>query len=167
MFRRFIKWIRSFFVSNVELNRDESVRKIGMQSIDYHPKIILAWVQGLEGNIEILSWLKENGYEELVYASSAIHLRKEAREWLMDNGYPQLMALINASEGNKNALQWLKINKMDVLYYMALAIDNDIKGWEWLKKNSSEDIFLLAKTINTIKNGIEERHNDIHSYGID
>ena len=137
--------------------------EITMKSVDYHPKIILAWVECLNGNQEITNWLLENNYREIVMASSAVYLRDEARNWLMENGYPHLMAFINAAEGNESAGKWLNAHGFEQLFYMALAIDNDKKGWDWLISNSSEDIFLLCKTINRIKNQIEENHNDIHS----
>lgn len=136
---------------------------VPMKPITYPSKIILAWNESLKGNQEISQWLLENGYKELIMASSAIFLRDEARNWLMENGYPHLMAFINASEGNEKARKWLEHQKLNELLHMSLAIDNDKKGWEWLRVNSTEDIFLLCKTINQIKNRIEENHNDIHS----
>jgi hypothetical protein len=77
---------------------------VPMKPIDYPAKIILAWAKAIDGNDEILLWLKENGYPELAMATYAILLKEEAREWLPKNGYPQLLAFINASEGNEKAL---------------------------------------------------------------
>jgi ribosomal protein S15P/S13E len=138
-----------------------------MKDITYPPKIILAWTKSLEGNVEITRWLLDNGYKELAMANQAIYLKNEARDWLMNNGYPQLMAMINAAEGKLQAQNWLKVHKFDKLYHMALAIDGERESWEWLGQHVPVDIFLLTKTIEKIKDSIEENHNDVHSFGKD
>ena len=58
---------------------------IPMKPMNYHPKIILAWSKAVEGDMEFLEWLTENGYAELTIACSAIHLKDDARNWLMKN----------------------------------------------------------------------------------
>ncbi len=137
---------------------------VPMKPIDYPAKIVLAWAKALEGNNEILLWLKDNGYEELSMATYAILLKDEAREWLPKNGYPQLLAFINAAEGNEKAQRWLLLNDMELLYHMALAIEEEQTSWEWLGKNATADLFLLTRTIKKVKDDIEENHNDIHSF---
>lgn len=136
--------------------------KLQARKFEYHPKIILAWAKALEGNVELLKYLNENGYEELVMASHAIKLKDKARDWLMENGYPHVMAMINASEGNAQALNWLRNNNFMLFYNMARAIDDENEGFEWINKNSTQDIFLLTKSIKKVKDDIEEAHNDIH-----
>lgn len=145
----------------IQLSKTEIVP---MKPIDYPAKIILAWAKAIDGNSDILLWLKENGYPELAMATYAIHLKEEAREWLPKNGYPQLMAFINASEGNEKAQRWLLINDMMLLYHMSQAIENEQESWEWLSKNVTADLFLLTQTIKKVKDQIEENHNDIHSF---
>ena len=140
---------------------------IPMKSIDYQPKIILAWAKAIDGNQDILLWLKDNGYPELAMATYAIRLKEEARLWLPKNGYPQLMAFINAAEGNQKAQRWLLLNDMELLHFMSLAIDDDQEGWEWLGTNATADLFLLTQTIKKVKDRIEENHNDVHSFGRD
>ena len=145
----------------------EAVEVIPMKPMNYHPKIILAWAKAVEGNVEIASWLTNNGFPELTIACSAIHLKDEARNWLMQNGFPHLMAMINAAEGNKKAAKWLEINKMYLLFHISQAVEDDQKSWAWLKHNATQDLFLLAQCIKKVKDRIEERHNDIHSFGGD
>lgn len=140
---------------------------VPMKPIDYPAKIILAWAKAVEGNQEILLWLKNNGYPELVMATYAIYLKNEAREWLPKNGYPQLLAFINAAEGNEKALSWLRANDMELLYHMADAIEGEQESWEWLITHATADLFILTQTIKTIKDQIEENHNDVHSFGKD
>ena len=77
--------------------------KTTLKRIDYPPKIILAWSKAIEGNNDLMFWLKENGYEELSMATFAIYLKDEARDWLQNNGYAHLLAMINAAEGNQSA----------------------------------------------------------------
>ncbi len=100
-------------------------------------------------------------------ANQAIYLKNDARDWLMNNGYAHLMAMINAAEGKVQAQNWLKSNGFDQLYHMALSIDGERESWDWLGKNVPVDIFLLTKAIKKIKDGIEENHNDVHSFGKD
>lgn len=138
-----------------------------LKDISYPPKIILAWAKALDGHENISQWLMENGYEELVMANHAIRLNDTARTWLLKNGFPHLMAMINACEGNKPALNWLIQHGFTKLYHMALAIDGERESWDWLGKNVPADVFLLTQTIKKIKDGIEENHNDIHSFGKD
>lgn len=98
-------WFRKKGKANAKSAND--VTKVTVYPIDYPPKIILAWEKAIEGNEEILFWLRDNGYTELVMATYAISLKKEARTWLTANGYPHLMAMINAAEGNEMAQKWL------------------------------------------------------------
>lgn len=148
----------------------EETTKVPTLVFDYHPKIILAWAKGIEGNKQLLDYLHENGFPELVMANHAIKLKDEARDWLMKNGFPHIMAMINAAEGNEQAMNWLKMNKFDVLYYIAEAVDGEFegqKGFAWIKKYSTEDVFMLAQVIKRVKDRIEETHNDVHSFGKD
>ncbi len=146
-------------------NETDRPQKAIVKPFSYPPKIILAWAKAIEGNTEILNFLNDNGYKELVMATHAIRLKDEARDWLMKNGYPHVFAMINAAEGNAEALKWLQLNKMDVFYNMALAIDHENEGFEWLKRHATQDIFLLTKSIQKVKDEIEERHNDVHIRG--
>ena len=136
--------------------------KVSIQPFDYHPKIILAWAKGIEGHPELLNYLLDNGYKELVMATHAIRLKEKARTWLMKNGYPHLMAFINAAEGNKQATNWLLKNNFLLLYNMAIAIDDDPQGFKWLNQNSTQEYFFLTRIIKDVKDEIEEGHNDIH-----
>jgi hypothetical protein len=140
---------------------------VSMKPIDYPAKIILAWAKALEGNQEILLWLKDNGYPELVMTTYAIYLKNEARDWLPKNGYPQLLAFVNAAEGNEKALSWLRVNDLDLLYHMADAIEGEQESWNWLRSNATPDLFILTQTIKIVKDKIEENHNDVHTFGRD
>lgn len=145
----------------------KSVSKVSIQPFEYHPKIILAWAKGIEGNADILKYLLDNGYKELVMATHAIRLKDKAINWLMKNGYPHVMAMINAAEGNPQALGWLKKNKFLLFYNMALAIDGDNQGFKWLNVNSTQEYFYLTKIIKTVKDEIEMEHNDVHKISQD
>lgn len=146
-----------------EISPDQ-MQKAPLKSIDYDPKIILAWSKAVEGNDDLMEWLKDNGYPELFMATYAIYLKNEARDWLVQNGYAHLMAFINAAEGNESAQKWLQVHQFDLLYHMALAIENEQESWVWLKQNASQDLFILTKSIKDVKDKIEENHNDIHSF---
>lgn len=141
------------------------VKTVTVKPINYHPKIILAWAKAIEGNDDLVLWLKENGFPELTMATYAIYLKEEARQWLTNNGYPHLMAFINAAEGNEMAQKWLLAHDFEILYHMALAIEDEQTSWEWLGDNVTADMFLLTQTIKKVKDKIEENHNDVHSFG--
>jgi len=142
-------------------------QKIFLKDVKYSPKIILAWAKAIEGNKKINKWLIKNGYLELSVAVSAICLKNDARNWLMSNGYAHIMAMINASEGDVKAQNWLLKNNMLTFFHIAMAVESENKSWKWIGDNCGIEIFLLAKSIKTIKDKIEENHNDIHSYGKD
>jgi hypothetical protein len=143
----------------------EDVQVVPIKLINYHPKIILAWAKAIEGNDELMLWLKDNGFPELTVATYAIYLKEDARQWLTNNGYPHLMAMINAAEGNVLAQRWLLAHDFEILYHMALAIEDEQDSWEWLGKNVTPDMFLLTQSIKKVKDKIEENHNDVHSFG--
>jgi hypothetical protein len=138
--------------------------KTKLQRLDYPPKIIVAWSKAIEGNDDIMSWLKENGYEELMMATFAIYLKDEARNWLQDNGYAHLLAMINASEGNESAQKWLLVHDFEILYHIAMAVEDEQTSWAWIGKNAPADIYILAQSIKKVKDQIEENHNDIHTF---
>lgn len=142
----------------------KELSKTQLQRIDYPPKIILAWAKAIEGNDDLLLWLKDNGYEELTMATYAIYLKDEARNWLQDNGYAHLLAMINAAEGNESAQKWLLVHDFEILYHIALAVEDEKDSWAWLGTNAPPDIFLLTQSIKRIKDKIEENHNDIHTF---
>ncbi|MFN5910407.1 MAG: hypothetical protein ACK45H_03640 [Bacteroidota bacterium] len=157
-----LSWFRK--KKKVEAPAVQEVLTVTMKPMDYPPKVILAWAKAIEGNQQILLWLKENGYPELYMATHAIWLKEEARDWLPAKGYPHLLAFINAAEGNEKALRWLMLNDLMLLYHMAEAIEGEQGGWEWLGKNASADLFLLTQSIKKVKDQIEEHHNDIHTF---
>lgn len=157
-----LSWFRK--KKKVEAPAVQEVLTVTMKPMDYPPKVILAWAKAIEGNQQILLWLKENGYPELYMATHAIWLKEEARDWLPAKGYPHLLAFINAAEGNEKALRWLMLNDLMLLYHMAEAVEGEQGGWEWLGKNASADLFLLTQSIKKVKDQIEEHHNDIHTF---
>ena len=97
-------------------------------------------------------------------ATFAIKLKDEARNWLQDNGFAHLLAMINAAEGNESAQKWLLVHDFEILYHIAQAVESEESSWNWLGQHAPADLFILAKTIKKVKDGIEENHNDIHSF---
>lgn len=142
----------------------ENTERIPLKPLDYHPKVILAWAKAIDGNDDLVLWLKNNGYEELAMATYAIYLKQEARLWLKENGFAHILAFINASEGNESAQKWLFTHDFEILYHMAQAIEDEQASWKWLGDNVTPDLFLLTQTIKKVKDKIEENHNDVHSF---
>lgn len=154
----------SWFKKNKRKVEIEKTQKTTLKPLDYHPKIILAWAKAIDGNDDLVLWLKNNGFEELAMATYAIYLRQEARIWLQSNGYAHILAFINAAEGNESAQKWLLTHDFEVLYHMSLAIEDEQESWSWLGVNVTPDLFLLTQTIKKVKDKIEENHNDVHSF---
>lgn len=148
-------------------NTPVSTQPVALKPIQFSANVVLLWAKAIEGDKVIQLWLKENGYESLFHATNAIYLIQHSRDWLMENGYAHLMAMINAAEGMEKAQQWLKVHNMDLLYHLGRAVDHETDSWEWLGKNATPDLCMLAKSIQFIKDRIEENHGNIHSFGKD
>ena len=155
------------FKRNKKKEKELEKSKVKLMPINYSNMVILAWAKAIEGDLELQKWLKENGYEELVHTTYAIRLKENSREWLMDNGYAHLMAMINACEGNNHAQKWLLEYGLHNLYHVARAVDHEQSSWKWLSMNKRTQLAILAKSIQKVKDDIEERHNDIHSINKD
>lgn len=132
-------------VKNWALEGMNDKKPIQFNETEYVPKIHLAWAECLRGNQEIARWLNENGYEELVKASSALHGNRLAREWLAANNYPQLMALVSAIEGDEKALKWLEEYHFELFFNLARAVLKDQDGLTWIGENCTEDIPILGQ----------------------
>ena len=65
------------------------------------------------------------------------------------------------------AVQWLRSHGHEVLANMALAADNDDDAMKALLKEDERLWATLALKIRSVKNGIEERHNDWHTFSRD
>lgn len=161
-----MNWLKKIIQKN-NVPTSKPTKKESIKDITYPPKVILAWTKALQGHTEISLWLNENGYKELVVASSAILLKQEARDWLMKNGYPHLMAMINAAEGDENAQKWLLKYNFNLLYHIAMVAEYNNESMIWLKHHATPDLYMLALAIRDVKDKIEDNHNDIHSYGRD
>lgn len=146
---------------------DKPIEIVPLKPMEYSSMVILAWAKAIEGNVDLQNWLRDNGYVELYLSVFAIYLKDEPRDWLVKNGYAHLMAMINAAEGNTNAAKWLLEHNFIMFYHLAKAVDHEEESWIWLRQNSSQDIFILAKSIQIIKDQIEDNHNDIHSFNKD
>lgn len=133
-----------------------------VKPLNYPSKIIVAWTEAIGGNNKIRDVLLESEYKELGVFIHALYLKDDAREWLMDNGFPHLMAMIYGVEGDEKAIEWLEKYGFDVLKNMALAGDGEKEGYRWLMKNGYKDMAMVASRIQSVKDSIEEDHNDFH-----
>ena len=141
--------------------------QIELKPIIYSASVILLWAKAIEGETEIQKGLFHNGYRELYHATNAIFLVQESRDCLMQNGYAHLMAMINTCEGHKPAGEWLLKNNMPLLYHLGRSVDHEQESIQWMVAHATEDLVILARSIQYIKDQIEENHNDIHSFGKD
>ena len=133
------------------------------QTLSYPSLVILAWAKAVEGHQTLQNWLPENGYLELWMAAQAIRLHDPARKWLLQNGYPELIAMIAAAEGDEKAQKWLQQFGYEVLYHIAMAVEHEQESWFWLRKHTNPELIILTKSIQVIKDRIEENHNDVHA----
>jgi|SaaInl3SG_22_DNA_1037383.scaffolds.fasta_scaffold00101_9 hypothetical protein len=133
----------------------------------YPVKVLIAWGEAISGNRELRDWLLGNGFAELGLFVHAMHHQASAREWLINEGFPELMALCGGAEGDARAVQWLRNHDHPILVQMALAADNDDDAMRELLAQNERIWATLALKIRAVKNGIEERHNDWHSFNRD
>ena len=133
----------------------------------YPTKVLLAWGEAISGNDHLRDWLLGHGYPELGLFVHALHNQPSARDWLHNEGHPELMALCRGSEGDGRAVQWLRSHGHEVLANMALAADNDDDAMKTLLHEDERLWATLALKIRSVKNGIEERHNDWHTFSRD
>ena len=133
----------------------------------YPVKILVAWGEAISGNRELRDWLLGNGFPELGLFVHAMHNQQSAREWLQQEGFPELMALCCGTEGDARAVQWLLNHGHITLANMARAADNDDDAMRILMEEPDRIWATLALKMRSIKNGIEERHNDWHSFNKD
>jgi hypothetical protein len=47
------------------------------------------------------------------------------------------------------------------------SVDHNQESMQWMVANATQDLIILARSIQYIKDQIEENHNDIHSFGKD
>jgi len=142
-------------------------KQLQLKPVNYSAEVILLWAKAVDGDKLIQLGLRESGFPELFHATNAIYLIQESRDWLMDNGFAHLMAMINAAEGMEKAQAWLFSNQMELLYHMGRAVDHEMDSWDWLGKHAPPDIFILTKSIQVVKDQIEETHREIHYFGKD
>ena len=133
----------------------------------YPIKVLVAWGEAISGNRELRDWLLGNGFPELGLFVHAMHNQHSAREWLQQEGFPELMALCCGTEGDARAVQWLLNHGHITLANMARAADNDDDAMRILMEEPDRIWATLALKMRSIKNGIEERHNDWHSFNKD
>lgn len=163
-----MSWLKNLFGKDEQQKKVE-VKKANVEfaSLNYPPKILLAWMKAIEGNTDIGLFLLNNGYEELYHTHQALLLNQIARNWLISNGYPHLMAFVNAAEGNESAQKWLSVHGFEVLLVASKAIDGDMESFKLLSQYNDQILFQLIKTIKQLKDQIEFNHNDMYTFGKD
>lgn len=161
---KLFNWIKKITAPSPAKKEEEEEAFFVTKSTDfnYHPKIILAWTKAIEGNEDLLQYLWDHGYHELVMVKHALFLKDYARKWLMKNGYAHYMALVRGAEGEEKALQWLVDHKLYLFYNMAIAIDGENKGFEWINKHSTQEVFYLTRIMKSVKDEIEHDNNEFH-----
>lgn len=131
---------------------------------EYPAKVLLAWGEAVDGNVEIRNWLLKNGYPELGLFRAALLWDEKARQWYYDNDHHELIAMIKAVESDKNALSWLRHEGQDVLADMALVGDNNEEAYHRLLGKGHKILALVAKKINVLKNGLDDDRKDPHKF---
>lgn len=156
------------FKKKNKIERAEAAEVVKLKPLNYPPKILVGWAEAIGGNTKLRDWfLESEDYKELGISIYALLLKDDAREWLMKNGYAHLMAMINGVEGNEDAIRWLDKANFQLLKHIALAGDGKEESFNWLMKNNHREFAMIAEKIKVLKDEIEEKHNDIHSFGKD
>ncbi len=116
---------------------------------DYDTKLLLAFLQSLQGKKEFSDFLMNNGFPELEALSAAIHSDEKALRWLEKNGYPEFAVLSDAIDDEPKAIAWLQKYHCDFLSIFAAACRKDTKAMKWFADN---DLKLFVMIIVTIQN---------------
>jgi hypothetical protein len=141
---------------------------VKLKQLNYPPKILIGWAEAIGGNKKLTEWFLESPeYRELGMTVYALQLKDDARDWLMKNGFAHLMAMVNGCEGSEEAIHWLDKSNFQVLKHLALAGDGHEVSFKWLVQNGHKEFAIVAQRIKVLKDQIEERNNDIHSFGSD
>lgn len=139
---------------------------VQLKPLKYPPKILVGWAEAISGNTKLRDWfMASEDFKELGVACHAIMNDQPSRDWLMENGYAHLMAMINGAEGSKDAIHWLDKSGFQVLKHVALSADGEDDAFLWLKNNGHEQFAMISMKIRTVKDEIEEDHNDVHKFG--
>jgi hypothetical protein len=133
----------------------------------YPTKILLAWSEAIAGNKAILTYLLQSEYQELGIFVYALHLKKDARKWLLSNNFPHLMAVVMGAEGDEKAIAWLDKNQHFALAHVARLGDGEKISLEWLVANNQQELARVGLKIKEVKDYIERKHNDTHSFSFE
>lgn len=128
---------------------------------EYPVKILLLLELAVQGNVEPLEWLLNNGYPELGAFANAIRNDKMALQWLFSNGYPDLAALTKAIEDDYNAYIWLKKFKKDFYIILADAVQPKDYAIKYLHEHKLEVFLRLCVIIKAVK---DQQANDAWDY---
>ncbi len=129
----------------------------------YPTKILIAFGEALDGNIEIYKWLLNNGFPELAALCSAIHASRDALSWLLKH-HPILAILSNAIDGEKHAINWLIKHQQDFLLKFADACNSDQQAKKWFAENNLDIFNTLANKINEVLKQQKRDRFDYHKF---
>ncbi len=129
---------------------------------DYDVKILLLLDLAIDGNVEPLEWLLNNGFPELAAFANAIRNDKIAYSWLMNNGYPDLAALTDAIEDNFEAYKWLKKHNRNFYIILSDAVQPKVYAMLYLKEHKLDVFARICITIKRVKDKQADDAWDAH-----
>ena len=130
--------------------------------LDYHIKVLLILELAIDGQVEPLEWLLNNGFPELGAFANAIRKDQIAYDWLMKNGYPDLAALTDAIEDNFEAYKWLKKHNRNFYIILSDAVQPKEYAMRYLKEHKLEVFTRLCMRIKQVKDKQADDAWDAH-----
>lgn len=131
-----------------------------MQNLD--PKLIMAFVEALDGNQQIFRWLLVNR-RELAALVSCMHHQEDAQKWLMSNGFPHYAAFASAIDGKEEPYKWLAANGFELLCVIVDAAYEKQEAIDLLNRRQLQIFVIMARRIRQVKQKQAWDYEDYHS----
>lgn len=122
-------------------------------TLDYPPKILIAFGEAIVGNEKIMDWLINNGYPELAAFASAIRGSEDAIEWLRKH-HPVWAILDAAIDNQVGALVWLRKNGFDFELKFAGLCNKQEESVKYFQNLDLKMFIYLAEKINFFRDGM-------------
>ncbi|MFW6019449.1 MAG: hypothetical protein ACOCPM_02610 [Bacteroidales bacterium] len=129
---------------------------------EYPLKILVAFGEAVDGNIQIHRWLLNNGYPELAALISSLNGSREAEDWLQNNKFQHLLAFHYAVYDDDEARKWLGVYKFNTLARLADATNGYKPAMEYFRKKELSIFIRLAFKIKQLKDQALFDKNDYH-----
>jgi hypothetical protein len=133
---------------------------------NYPVKILVAFGEAVDRNLEIHRWLTRNGYAELGALAACLQGDQEAEEWLKTHKFHHFLAFHYAVYDDSDARKWLAVYRFHNLARLSDAVNGYKPAMEYFRKKKLNVYIRLAIKIKQIKDQVIFDANDYHKFNI-